>query len=134
MLEGKEFEEEEEETVDLPMSIARAVEGKPFNVDFVISNPLDKPPANVSVKLRLFDGRYVERGFESVKDEVSFPLSFNGLKPGEYKVKATFDYIVGNVPRRVEKELTIYVKGSEVKHVERGFKPEELFGVSHGYG
>jgi len=33
------------------------------------------------------------------------------------------------LPKRVEKNLTIYVKGSEVKHVERSFKPEELFGV-----
>jgi hypothetical protein len=136
MLEGEEFEEEEEETVDLPPSMPDVFlrnnivgEGKPFNVDFVISNPLDKPLTNVSVKLKLFDGRFIEKGFESIKDEASFPLSFDGLKPGEYKVKATFDYVVGNVPKRVEKELTIYVKGSEVKHVERGFKPEELFGV-----
>jgi hypothetical protein len=136
MLEGEEFEEEEEETVDLPPSMPDVFlrnnivgEGKPFNIDFVISNPLDKPLTNVSVKLKLFDGRFIENSFESIKDEVSFPLSFDGLKPGEYKVKATFDYVVGNVPKRVEKELTIYVKGSEVKHVERGFKPEELFGV-----
>jgi len=136
MLEGEEFEEEVEEAVELPPSMPDVFlrnnivgEGKPFNADFVISNPLDKPLTNVSVKLKLFDGRFIEKGFESVKDEVSFPLGFDGLKPGEYKIKVTFEYVVGNVPKRVEKELTIYVKGSEVKHVERDFKPEELFGV-----
>lgn len=71
----------------------------------------------------------VERTLEDVTGEVSFPLSFEGLKAGEYKVKATFEYVVKSVPKRVEKELAIYVKGSEVKHVERSFKPEDLLGA-----
>jgi hypothetical protein len=66
---------------------------------------------------------------ESVEGEVSFPLNFDGLKAGEYKVKAVFSYVFENTPKRLEKDLTIYVKGSEVKHVERSFKPEELWGV-----
>jgi len=136
MLQGGEFEEEEEESVELPPSMPdvslrnNIVEGgKPFNVDVVISNPLDKPLSNASVNLKLFDGRFIEKSFESVKDEVSFPISFDGLKPREYMVKAVFEYVFDNVPKRVEKDLTIYVKGSEVRHVERGFKPEELLGV-----
>jgi len=136
MLEGEEFEEEEEETVDLPPSMPDislrnnvAGEDKPFSVNVIISNPLDKPLTNVSVKLEVFDGRLIEKSFENVEGEVSFPLSFNGLKAGEYKVKAVFSYVFENTPKRLEKDLTIYVKGSEVKHVERSFKPEELFGV-----
>jgi len=136
MLEGEEFEEETEETVELPPSMPDVSlrnniveEGKPFNVNVTISNPFDKPLTNISVKLKLFDGRLVEKKLESVKDEASFSLSFNGLKPGEYKIKAVFEYVFEKVPKRVEKELTVYVKGLEVKHVERSFKPEELFGV-----
>ena len=122
MLEGEEFEEEEkEEIAELPpsmpdLSLRNNVvgEGKPFNVDVVISNPLDKPLTNVSIKLRVFDGRSIEKSFEIVKDEASFPLSFNGLKPGEYRVNAVFEYVFENTPMRVEKDLTIYVKGAEV--------------------
>jgi len=136
ILEGEEVEGEEEEVIDLPprmpdISLKDNVvsEGRPFSVDFIVSNPLEKPLTNVSVKLKLFDGRSVEKCFETVKNEISFPLGFDGLKAGEYKIKTVFEYIFENVPKRVEKELTIYVKGSEVKHVERSFKPEELFGV-----
>jgi hypothetical protein len=136
MLEGEEFEEEAEETVELPSSIPDIFlrnnvvgEGKPFNVDVVVSNPLDKSLTNVSVKLKLFDGRFIEKGFESIEGEVSFPLSFNGLKSGEYRIEVVFEYVFENTQKRLEKNLTIYVKGSEVKHVERSFKPEELFGV-----
>jgi len=136
ILEGEEVEGEEEEVVELPPSMPDislkdnvVSEGRPFSVDVIVSNPLEKPLTNVSVKLKLFDGRSVEKCFETVKNEISFPLGFDGLKAGEYKIKTVFEYIFENVPKRVEKELTIYVKGSEVKHVERGFKPEELFGV-----
>jgi hypothetical protein len=136
ILEGEEFEEEAEEAVELPpsmpdISLRNNVvgEGKPLDVDVVVFNPLDKPLTNVSVKLEVFDGRFIEKNFESVEGEVSFPLSFNGLKAGEYKVKAVFSYVFENTPKRLEKDLTIYVKGSEVKHVERSFKPEELWGV-----
>ena len=136
MLEGEEFEEEEEEVAELPstapaLSLRNNVvgENKPFNVEVVISNPLDKPLTNVSVKLKLFDGRFIEKNFERIQGEASFPLSFSGLKPGEYRVEAVFEYIFENTPKRFEKGLTIYVKGSEVKHVERSFNPEELFGV-----
>jgi len=136
MLEGEEFEEEEEEVAELPstapaLSLRNNVvgENKPFNVEVVISNPLDKPLTNVSVKLKLFDGRFIEKNFERIQGEASFPLSFSGLKPGEYRVEAVFEYVFENTPKRFEKGLTIYVKGSEVKHVERSFNPEELFGV-----
>ena len=90
--------------------------------DVIVSNPLDKPLINVSVKLKLFDEHFIEKGFDSVKDEALFPLSFNGLKPEEYAVKALFEYVFEN-------NLTIYIKGSEVKYVERGFKSKELFSV-----
>jgi hypothetical protein len=136
MLEGEEFEEEVEEVAELPstmpaLSLRNNVveENKPFNVEVVISNPFDKPLTNISVKLKLFDGRFIEKNFERIQGEASFPLSFSGLKPGEYKVEAVFEYVFENTPKRLEKELTIYVKGSEVKHVERSFRPEELFGV-----
>jgi hypothetical protein len=55
--------------------------------------------------------------------------ALKGLKAGEYKVEAVLEYVFKNTPKRVEKNLTIYVKGPEIKHVERSFKPEELFGV-----
>jgi methylase of polypeptide subunit release factors len=136
MLEGKEFEVDVEEATELPLNMPDislrnnvVCEGKPFNVEVVVSNPLDKPLTNVSVKLKLFDGRFVEKGFESVEGGASFPLSFDGLKAGEHKVEAVFSYVFENTPKRVEKELTIYVKGFEVKHVERRFKPEDIFGV-----
>jgi type I restriction-modification system DNA methylase subunit len=136
MLEGEEFEEGEEEVADLPsnmpaLSLRNNVveENKPFNVEVVISNPLDKPLTNISVKLKLFDGRFIEKNFERIQCEASFPLSFSGLKSGEYKVEAVFEYLFENTPNRIEKELTIYIKGSGVKHVERSFKLEELWGV-----
>ena len=135
IIEGsKEFEEDIEEVAELPPSMPDITlrnnvvrEGKPFTVDVVISNTLNKPLTNVSVKLKLFDSRCIEENFESIEGETSFPLSFNELKPGEYRVKAVFEYVFENTPKRVEKDLTIYVKGAEVKHVERSFKPEELF-------
>jgi hypothetical protein len=136
MLEGEETGEEGEEVVDLPptlpdISLRNNVvgEGKPFDVEVVVSNSFDKPLTNVSVKLKLFDGRLIEKSFESVEGEVSFPISFDGLKAGEYKIETVFNYVFENTPKRVEKNLTIYVKGGEVKHVERSFKPEELLGV-----
>jgi len=136
MLEGEEIEEEGEEEVELPptlpdISLRNNVvgEGKPFDVDVVVSNPFDKPLTNVSAKLKLFDGRLIEKSFEKVEGEVSFSISFDGLKAGEYEIEAVFSYVFENTPKRVEKKLTIYVKGGEVKHVERSFKPEELFGV-----
>jgi len=136
MLEGEEIEEEGEEEVELPpalpdISLRSNVvgEGKPFDVEVVVSNPFDKPLTNVSAKLKLFDGRLIEKSFESVEGEVSFPISFDGLKAGEYRIEAVFSYVFENTPKRVEKNLTIYVKGGEVKHVERSFRPEELFGV-----
>jgi hypothetical protein len=135
ILEGEEIEVEEE-IVELPPSVPDISlednvvdEGKPFTVYVVVSNPLEKPITNVSIHLKLFDGRHIEKNFEKVENEASFPLTFSGLKPGEYKVKAVFEYVFENIPKRVEKELAIYVKGSEVKHVERSFKLEELFGV-----
>jgi len=118
MLEGEEFEEEVEEAVELPPGMPDITlrnnvvgEGKPFNVDVVIFNPFDRPLTNVSVKLKLFDDRLIEKWFESVEGEASFPLSFNGLKAGEYRVKAVFSYVFENTPKRLEKDLTIYVKG-----------------------
>ena len=136
MLEGEEIEGEVEEAAELPLSMPDITlrnnvvgEGRPFNVDVVVSNPLDKPLTNVSVKLKLFDGRLIEKSFEGVEGEVSFPISFDGLKAGEYKIEAVFNYVFENTPKRVEKNLTIYVKGGEVKHVERSFRPEELLGV-----
>jgi hypothetical protein len=136
ILEGEEIEEEGEEEVELPptlpdISLRNNVvgEGKPFDVDVVVSNPFDKPLTNVSAKLKLFDGRLIEKSFERVEGEASFPISFDGLKAGEYEIEAVFSYVFENTPKRVEKKLTIYVKGGEVKHVERSFKPEELFGV-----
>jgi hypothetical protein len=136
ILEGEELEGEEEEVVELPPSMPDISlkdnvvdEGRPFSVDVVVSNPLEMPLTNVSIKLKLFDGCLVKKGFERVENEVSFPLSFKELKAGEYKVKAIFEYVFENVPKRVKKELTVYVKGSEVKHIERSFKPEDLFGA-----
>lgn len=104
-------------------------EGKPFSVNVLVSNPLEEPLTNVSVKLDLFDGRSIEKLFDEVRGEVSFPLIFDVLKAGEYRIKATFEYVAGDVPKKVEKELMIYVRRGEVKHVERAFKPEELFGA-----
>jgi len=101
ILEGEELEEEDEEeiaelppnTPDISLRNNLVEEGKPFNVDVVISNPLDKPLTNVSVKLKVSDDRSIEKNFEIVKDEASFPLSFDGLKPGEYRVEAVFEYV-----------------------------------------
>jgi hypothetical protein len=103
--------------------------GKPFVVEVVISNPLEKPLTNVSVKLKLFDERLIEKHFEIVEKEISFSLNFGGLKAGKYGLKAIFEYVLEGIPRRVEKEFTIYVKETEVKHVERAFKPEDLLGI-----
>jgi hypothetical protein len=69
------FESEEvEETAELPLSMPDitlrnnvAGEGKPFNVNAIIFNPFDEPLINVSVKLKLFDGRFIEKRFESVE-------------------------------------------------------------------
>lgn len=78
------------------------------------------------IKLTTFDNRTVERNFEEVKGEISFPLSFEGLEAGEHKVMFAFEYVVKDIPKKVERELTIYVKGPEVKHAERSFKIEDL--------
>jgi hypothetical protein len=44
-----------------------ANEDKPFDVDVVIINPLDKPLTNVSVKLKLFDGCIVKNTLRGLK-------------------------------------------------------------------
>jgi hypothetical protein len=136
MLEGEESEGEVEEDIKPPLNMPditlknNVVSGsKPFVVEVVISNPLEKPLTNVSVKLKLFDERLIEKHFGIVEKEISFSLNFGGLKTGKYELKAIFEYVLEGIPRRVEKEFTIYVKETEVKHVERAFKPEDLLGI-----
>jgi hypothetical protein len=106
-----------------------AEQGSPFSIEVVISNPLEEPLESVAVRLELHDGRLIERIFDEVRGEISFPLNFDALKAGEYAIKATFEYTIKDIPKKVEKDLKVYVKGPKVEHIERTFRAEDLLGA-----
>jgi len=133
LLKGEEIEEEEGEPLptlqpDITLRNNVTEENKPINIEAVVLNPLDQPISDVKIKVEVL-GMVFERLFDVVKGEIIIPLKLEGLKKGQYKVKLTMDYMLGSVNKRCVKELSIYVKESEVKRaIDRG-KVEELFEV-----
>jgi hypothetical protein len=134
VLEDDEAEIESEEVVDFPPNMPGvslkgnvAEQGSPFSIEAVISNPLEEPLEGVAVRLELHDGRLIERRFDEVKGE--YRSRFDALKAGEYAIKATFEYTIKDIPKKVEKDLKVYVKGPKVEHIERTFRAEDLFGA-----
>lgn len=132
ILKGEEVEEEEGEPIPIlePDIILRnnvVDEGEPFNLEIVVQNPLEQPLKNVKVKAELF-GRTLEKLFEDLRGENVIPVEVNALKRGQYKVKLTMDYTLEGINKRLEKELSIFVKERESKEVVDRRSLEELFG------
>lgn len=132
ILEGREFEEEEAEEMpvlepDVTLADPVVEEGKPCDVEIVVSNPLDKEISNVKVKVQLLDKK-VEQLFDKVEKEEKFKVRLDGLKKGKYKVKLVMEYIMEGSSKRVEKELTLYVKERKSRRVVERVGIDELFG------
>jgi len=131
---GGKWVEEVEEAEELPAlepdvalrnNIVEA--GKPFDLEVVVGNPLEEAIRDVKVKAEL-PGRGVERVFQEVKGEEVIQVRLDELSEGQYKVKLVMDYNLEGVNRRLEKELSIFIKGGPTRvSVDRG-EAEKLFG------
>jgi len=130
-----EIEEEEtaeaEETLNLEPNILLMTpvvqEETPFKIDIVVTNPLVAPINNVRLKMQFPDRKY-EFLFDKIEKEKELKLQSSGLKKGKYEIKVIMDYVVNGTSKKVEKTLTLFVKGlEEKKTVERGTL-DELFG------
>jgi len=126
-----EFEEEIEETLPLEpdIIIENPVlgEGKNILLDLLINNPLDSEIKNVKIKVEILDKKH-EEFIESLRGEhrLNFPLG--ELKKGEYKVKLTMYYELEGSSKKIEKEVSLFIKEKETKKIVDRGSIEELFG------
>jgi hypothetical protein len=132
ILEGEDVEEEEIEELptlnpDITLRNNVVEENHPFTLEVVVQNPLDEAICDVKVKVELL-GRTVERMFRSLEGEEAIPIRLDGLREGRYDVKLTMDYNLEGSNKRLEKTLSLFVKGwGRKEDVDRG-KAEEIFG------
>jgi hypothetical protein len=132
IFEGEEVEEEEVEEVpilepDITLTNPIAEENIPFNLEIVITNPLENSISNVKIKAQLLT-KMTEQLFHRIEKEEKVQVTSDALKKGNYTVKLIMDYTFEGSSKRIEKELTLFVKAKEErKPVERG-DIEELFG------
>ena len=130
-----EIEEEEtaeaEETLNLEPNILLMTpvvqEETPFKIDIVVTNPLVAPINNVRLKMQFPDRKY-EFLFDKIEKEKELKLQSSGLKKGSYEIKVTMDYVINGTSKKVEKTLTLFVKGLEEKKTVERRTLDELFG------
>jgi len=132
ILEGEEIEEEEFEkppTLEPDITLGNPVveENKPFNLEIIVTNPLDKPLNNLKLKAEL-PTETIEQLFDSIEKEEKLQVKLSGLSKGEYKVKLTMDYTLEGSSKRIEKELTLFVKSKEERKPVERVEIDELFG------
>jgi len=132
ILEGEEIEEEEIEELpilepDITLTNPVVEENKPFNLEIVVRNLSNETLSNIKLKAEL-PTKTVERLFDSIKKEEKLQVKISGLSKGEYKVKLTMDYTLKGANKRLEKELTLYVKEKKKK------KPPERAGIDELFG
>jgi len=133
LMEG-EVEEIEEEVVEVP-NLAPDVylfnpvvqENTPTKLDVVITNPLNEPIRNVRLKVQLPDKKY-EYLFDKIEKQEKQELQLPELKAGKYEIKVAMDYIIGDINKRIEKTLTLFVKRLEEKKTMIRGGIDELFG------
>jgi len=122
-----EWSEEEEEVEEVPIldpdvTLTNPVvkENTPFNLEIVITNPLENSISNVKIKVQL-PTKIIEELFQNIEKEEKVQVTSDALKKGNYRVKLIMDYTFEGSSKRIEKELTLFVKAKEEgKPVERG--------------
>jgi hypothetical protein len=123
ILEGEESEEEIEEVPeaipDVFIENPLLYEGSPQELELTVVNPYEEPLKDIKVKLELADLVF-EEVFEELSGERRLRIPLGRLSLGEYKVKISMEYRLGDSVKRVEKEVPLYVRSSEVRFVERG--------------
>jgi len=99
----------------------------PFKIEIVVINPLEASLNNVRVKIQLPDRKH-EFLFDKIVKEKELELRSPGLKRGAYEIKVTMDYTANGASKKIEKTLSLFVRGrEEEKRIERGTL-DELFG------
>jgi type II restriction/modification system DNA methylase subunit YeeA len=93
--------------------------GSPQDIELAIVNPYEESLRDVKIKLEL-DDKTFEEVFEELSGEQRLKISLGRLSLGEYRVKISMEYRLGDSVKRVEKEVPLYVRSSEVRFVERG--------------
>jgi hypothetical protein len=123
ILEGKELEEEVEEvaeaTPDVFIENPVLYEGSPQELELTVVNPYEESLKDIKVKLELANLKF-EEVFEELSGERRLKIPLGRLSLGEYRVKISMEYRLGDSVKRVEKEVPLYVRSSEVRFVERG--------------
>jgi methylase of polypeptide subunit release factors len=123
ILEGEELEEEIEEVPeaipDVFIENPLLYEGSPQELELTVVNPYEESLKDIKVKLELANLKF-EEVFEELSGERRLKIPLGRLSLGEYRVKISMEYRLGDSVKRVEKEVPLYVRSSEVRFVERG--------------
>jgi hypothetical protein len=118
-VEEEEIEESPEVLPDIFVENPVLYSGSPQDIELAIVNPYEESLRDVKIKLEL-DDKAFEEVFEELSGEQRLKISLGRLSLGEYKVKISMEYRLGDSVKRVEKEVPLYVRSSEVRFVERG--------------
>jgi hypothetical protein len=114
-----EIEESPEVLPDIFVENPVLYSDSPQDIELTIVNPYEEFLRDVKIKLELGDKTF-EEIFEELSGEQRLKISLGRLSLGEYKVKISMEYRLGDSVKRVEKEVPLYVRSSEVRFVERG--------------
>jgi type II restriction/modification system DNA methylase subunit YeeA len=118
-VEEEEIEESPEVLPDIFVENPVLYSDSPQDIELAIVNPYEESLRDVKIKLEL-DDKAFEEIFEELSGEQRLKISLGRLSLGEYKIKISMEYRLGDSVKRVEKEVPLYVRSSEVRFVERG--------------
>ncbi|MGC9086546.1 MAG: Eco57I restriction-modification methylase domain-containing protein [Thermoproteota archaeon] len=132
ILEGKEIEKEIPEEIpalepDITLENSVIEENTPSILEIVVRNPLEKSISNIKVKVQLLT-ETVERFFSNLEKEKKIQVKVDGLKKGEYEIKLTMDYSIEGSLKKIQKSLTLFVKGKGEKKTIKRKSIGEIFG------
>jgi len=132
ILEGEEVEEEKHEEIptlepDITLENPIVEENTPSVLEIVIRNPLENVITNVKVKAQL-PTETVERFFNSIEREEKIQVKVDGLKKGKYEIKLSMDYSFKDSSKKIQKSLSLFVRGKGEKETVKRKGIKEIFG------
>jgi hypothetical protein len=132
ILEGEEVEEEKSKEIptlepDITLENPVVEENTPSVLEIVIRNPLENVITNVKVKAQL-PTETVERVFNSIEREEKIQVKVDGLKKGKYEIKLSMDYSFEDSSKKIQKSLSLFVRGKGEKETVKRKGIKEIFG------